>query len=98
VKTVEVQPKSEANPAEEARQAEARMVAQMRASLERMKLEAALAGNMAVISGRKYRVGETIVSQPASPFQFQLVEIRQRSVMLECEGRQFELQMATPGT
>ena len=95
---IEKEPKSNVNPVEEPGQAEARLVAQIRVSIERLKLEAALAGNMAVISGKKYRTGDVIVSQAGSSFQFKLVEIRQRSVMLECEGRLFELQMATPGS
>jgi hypothetical protein len=95
---IEIDPKSDGKPAEDFATIQARKDAQIRATMDRMKLEAALAGNMAVISDKKYRVGEVIVSPAGSMFEFKLVEVRQRSVMLECEGRQFELLMATPGS
>jgi hypothetical protein len=65
---------------------------------DQFKLEAALGTSMAVISGKKYRVGEVMHGKDGDQFQFKLVEIRQRSVILECQNRQIELQMAPPGT
>jgi hypothetical protein len=90
--------KSSTEAAEEAEQIEARMTSQIRALADRLKLEAAVGGSMAVIGGRTYRVGDRIQGAPNSPFEFTLAEIRQRSVILECEGRRLELQMASPGT
>lgn len=101
--------KSRVETAEEpAEQAEARITTQLLALAERFTLEAVLGNSMAVIGGRKYRVGDSISSRATadSPVankesarhQFKLVEIKRRSVILECEGRKFELQMAAPGT
>jgi hypothetical protein len=96
--TIELRPKSEAEPVEDSMQIAARIAAHRRAVVERMKLEAAFGNSWAVIDGRKYRVGDQIGRLAGSEIWFELVEIRQRSVILECEGRQFELQMATPGS
>lgn len=91
-------PKLVPEPVEDSVQVEARLVAHLRALADKMTLEAAIGNSMAVIDGRKYRVGETIVSKAGSEYVFKLVEVRQRSVVLECEGRQLELPMATPGS
>lgn len=96
--TIELRPKLGAEPVEDSMQVAARIAAHRRAVVERMKLEAAFGNSWAVIDGRKYRVGEEIARLAGSEIWFRLVEIRQRSVILECEGRQFELQMATPGS
>jgi hypothetical protein len=90
--------KSQIKPAEEPQQIEARRTAQLQAAVERMKLEAAIQGSLAVINGRKYRVGDLIPAKPGSEVLFKLVEVKQRSVMLECEDRRFEVQMTNPGT
>jgi hypothetical protein len=104
---VQVSPKLDVEPVEDSVQAQARLQAHRRAIVERMKLEAAFGESWAVIDGRKYRVGDVVPAVGERPGggagsmesgSFRLVEIRQRSVVLECEGRQFELQMATPGS
>ena len=95
---IEQVPKSEVEPVEDSVQAEARVYAHRRVLVERMKLEAAFGNAWAVIDGRKYRVGEAIASGAGSEISFRLMEVKQRSVVLECEGRRFELQMVTPGS
>lgn len=87
-----------AQPAEEPEQIEARQLARIRANAERFRLEAAMGGMMVVISGKTYRVGDLIPGTQDEHVVFELVEIRQRSVILECEGHRFELQMASPGS
>ena len=93
--------KSQAQAAENPEQAQARRTTQLRALAERLTLEATMAGGaMAVISGKTYRQGDWIASTPESegfePVKFLLVEVRQRSVILECDHWRFELKMATP--
>jgi hypothetical protein len=85
-------------PAEEPDQIEARQLAKLQANAERFRLEAAMGGMMAVISGKTYRVGDLIPGTQDELVVFTLVEIRQRSVILEAEGYRFELQMALPGS
>lgn len=89
--------KSQPPTVEDAEQLQARRTTQLRALVERFKLEAAMAkGEMAVISGKAYRQGDVVAGDGSEPVKFQLVEVRHRSVILECEDRQFELKMATP--
>ena len=89
--------KSLAQPAEEPQTMEARLLARLQANAERFKLEAAMGGNMAVISGKTYRVGDSIPGSRDPMVVYTLIEIRQRSVILECEGHRLELQMTLPG-
>lgn len=84
-------------PTEDGLQAEARYTAQLRSLAAKFKLEAAMGGSIAVINGRTYRSGDVVPSVTDERVGFTLVEIKQRSVVLECDGRVFELQMATPG-
>lgn len=90
--------KSQPEPVEEPLQTEARIIAQLRALVERLKLEAAIGTSMAVIDGKTYRLGNEVPTAGGSQVRFTLTEVRRRSVILECEGRRFELQMASPGT
>jgi hypothetical protein len=90
--------KSQSEPVEEPLQTEARLTAQLLALVERFKLEAAIGSSIAVIDGKAYRVGNEIPSSQGRQVRFKLSEVRQRSVILECEGRRFELQMTSPGT
>jgi hypothetical protein len=87
-----------AQPAEEPQQIEARLLARLQANAGRFRLEAAMGGNVAVISGKTYRVGDSIPGSEDAFVSFTLVEIRQRSVILECEDHRFELQMTLPGS
>ena len=93
--------KSQPQGAENAEQAQARRSTHLRALAERLTLDATMAGGaMAVISGKTYRQGDTIATAPESegfePVKFLLAEVRQRSVILECDHWRFELKMATP--
>jgi hypothetical protein len=89
--------KSAVSTAEDAEQLKARRTTQLRALVERFKLEAAMAkGEMAVISGKTYRQGDVVDGDGSESVKFSLAEVRHRSVILECEDRRFELKMATP--
>jgi len=90
--------KSTSEVVEEPQHAEARLTAQLRAIAAKLKLEASVGGSMAVISGRRYRQGEIVPGPGNDQVQFVLTEVKQRSVTLECEGRRFELEMASPGS
>lgn len=80
-------------------QAEARLIDQLRALIERFELEAVMQGRpMAVINGRTYRLLDWVPAIDNSEIRFQLVEVGHRSVVLEFEGRRFELEMEHPGS
>lgn len=89
--------KSSAGPAEDAEQIEARRIARLQGWLAPLRLEASMGERFAVINGKSYRRGEEIAGQWSQDVRFVLAEVRQRSVILECEGRRFELKMASPG-
>lgn len=85
--TEQEQPKSAAAPSEEP----SSLVRQLR-------LEAVMRRNpMAVISGRTYRVGDEIVLGEEASYNFRLVEVRERAVVLEHDGKRYELTMSIPG-
>ncbi len=84
-------------PAEDALQKEARLAARLNQLLGSLKLEAALGNSMAVIEGKRYRVGDVLPAVGSERVQFTLTEVRQRSVVLEWQGRRLELQMSLPG-
>ena len=52
---------------------------------------------MAVISGRMYRVGDTIQPGADPTLLFELIEVADRSVILSRDGHRFELKMTPPG-
>jgi len=80
-------PKSGATPSEDPMQA-----------ISRLRLEAVMQGSpMAVISGRTYRPGDWIDEEEVSRIRFFLVEVQRRSVVLEHDGRQFELRLDGSG-
>jgi hypothetical protein len=89
--------KSPQEPVEDAQQIEARRTAYLGAAVSKLKLDAAMQGTMAVISGKSFRLGESVKGPGNEQVGFTLVEVGQRSIVLECEGRRFELKMATPG-
>lgn len=63
-------------------------------AISRLHLEAVMQGNpMAVISGRTYRPGDLIDADGPNPVRFALVEVRRRSVLLEHDGREYELRL-----
>ncbi len=94
--TAPVVSKSELEAVEDPMQVEARRLAQMRATADTLKLEAAIGGSMAVINGKTYRAGQWIDQRAGESHRFRLVEVKQRSVILECDGRLFEVHMAGP--
>ncbi|MHC5022331.1 MAG: hypothetical protein ACYTGG_00270 [Planctomycetota bacterium] len=95
---VQETPKSDPQPTEDPEQIEAQHVARLQAFVDRLKLEAVIGGGpMAVISGSTYRLGDEVPESDMFEMRFKLVEIGQRSVILEWEGRRFELKMDSPG-
>jgi hypothetical protein len=84
-------------PAEDAGQKEARLVARLREVLGTLRLEAAMGNTMAIIDGKRYVVGESLPLMGKERVEFKLQEVRQRSVVLEAEGRRFEVEMSVPG-
>lgn len=89
--------KSHVQPTEDPELVERRMSAQYAALVGKFRLEAVMAGGeMAVIDGRTFRVDDSIRAS-GSRVVFRLAEVRQRSVILEIEDRQFELRMSSPG-
>ena len=93
-------PKLSQNPVEESAQAQARITAQIQAAAQGLKLEAAVAGSMAVINGRTFRVGDFVsAGGPAGTesVQFRLAEVKTRSAILECQSRRIEIHMPLPG-
>lgn len=90
--------KSDPQPTEDPEQIEAQLVAGLRALVARLKLEAVIGGGpMAVISGKTYRLGDDVPDSDMFEIRFKLVEIGQRSVILEWKGRRFEMKMESPG-
>ena len=90
--------KSGPEHADDPQHAEARYVEYLRAEVAKLELEAVMTGNpMAVINGRMYRPGSNVSPPGNKELSFQLVEVSERSVILEVEGRRFTLVMPYPG-
>jgi hypothetical protein len=91
--------KLEPDATEDVRQAEARLTAELVALANRFRLEGVMQGHpMAVLNGRTYQLGDWIQAVDNSRHLFQLVEVGNRSVLLECEGRRFRVTMDDPGS
>jgi len=89
------QAKSVSTTAEDAERGERRTEAIV-AAAGGLKLEAVMKGaQLAVIDGRTTRVGDHLFAGK-DMLEFVLIEVGERSVMLECESRRIELKM--PGT
>jgi len=89
--------KSNAEPVESPEQAEARRMAQVMAHVERMRLEAVMTGQgMAVINGTLFRLNDMVPSIDNPNLTFTLIEVRSRSIVLEHQGKSFELAIPTP--
>ena len=85
-------------PAEISRDPEALVATQLRGLVGRFTLEAVMQGRpMAIISGRTRQLGDSIPAVDNAAVRFRLVDVRHRSVVLECEGHRFELKMESPG-
>jgi len=90
--------KSSLQPTEEPDQVEARRTTELSSLASVLRLEAAFGESMAVVNGKRLRPGDGISLKDGSgQVVFRLETIKQRSVILECEGRRYELQMAAPG-
>jgi len=73
---------------------EARLTALLRGVAEKLTLEAVMKGGPAVIEGRTVMLGEQFAARSDKRVAFTLVEIGERSVVVEADGRRFELRMA----
>ncbi len=98
---LEVLPEDQAKllerPAEISRDSEALVAKRLRGLVGRFTLAAVMQGRpMAVINGRTHQLGDWIPAVDNEAVRFQLVEVRHRSVVLECEGHRFELSMEPP--
>jgi hypothetical protein len=82
-------------PAEIPEEQEAQLLRKLQDVVSGLRLEAVMVTGsvpVAVIEKRTYRMDDMIVVQD-SPSEFRVMEIRQRSVMLDWHGRTFELSM-----
>ena len=90
-------PKLGPDATENGEQAEAQLTEQLRRLVSGLRLEGVMQGRMAVVNGRTFRLHSWIpVGKPGEAL-FQLTEIGHRSVILECEGRRFRMEMDYPG-
>ena len=91
-------PKFGGHKAENVRQAEARLTEELRVLVNRFTLEGVMKGRpMAVVNGKTYRLHSWIPAVKRDDILFQLLEVGDRSVILECKGRRFKLNMNYPG-
>lgn len=95
--------KSTSQRAEDSQQSEQ---ARLSALADRLKLEAVMLAPgsgglpLVVINGRTYRLNDEVPVPTAAgnnQTRFRLVEVRERSAVVEYEGRRFERMLATPG-
>lgn len=92
------QGKSRGQPVENPQDAEARRLALVAARVQECRLEACMSSaSMAVINGHMIRIGEMFEALGPESIALTLQEVKHRSVVLEFEGRQFELKMSQPG-
>jgi hypothetical protein len=88
--------KSRPASADDPEEAERRLTNRLRDLASTLRLEALMSGlPLAVINGVTVRVGESIIPDESESAEFRLIEIRSRSVILESQGRLFELEMST---
>jgi hypothetical protein len=91
-------PKSDGNATDDAQQAEKRRTEELWLLVGSFRLDGVMQRNpMAVINGKTYRLGSWIPAVDHEETLFQLVEIGDRSAVLECEGRKFRVSMDYPG-
>jgi hypothetical protein len=91
--------KSDPRPADDPEEAEKRLTNRLREMAAEFRLEALMSGlPVAVINGSTVEVGQAIPAKDGSGVEFRLIEIRQRSVILEAQNRLFELEMSAPLT
>lgn len=86
---------------EDAETAEARVMAGLQQMASKLKLDAIMGGvggGMVLINARAYRLGQLIPVPGHADVSFELVEVRDRSVVIENQGRRFVLSMPIPGS
>ena len=100
--------KSPLNPADNPIEAEARLTEQLRSMVNQLTLEAVMKQDVpqdegggvpaarVVINAKSYRQGDLVPAPKNESFRFRLSEVNHRSVVLEYEGRMFELKMTSP--
>ncbi len=91
-------PKSGGNATENTNRTDERLTEELRARVNRFRLEAVMQGRLAVINGKTYRLYSWIQAVGNDAIRFRLLEVGQRSVVLEYEGRRFRLRMDFPGS
>ena len=76
------------------------MTSRLGALVAHLRLEAVMQGHpMAVIINAKtYQLLDSIPAIDDDEIRFRLVDVRDRSAVLECAGRRFELKMRVPGS
>ncbi len=85
-------------PTEDPEQAALRRTAELQSLASQFTLQGVLnQPPMAVVNGNLYRPGDWITSVDQEQIRFEVKSIEQRKVTIECEGRQFTLEMTTPG-
>ena len=90
--------KSAGQKAEDPEQVEARLRERLRTLIEQLSLDAVMSSaSLAVINGEMCRLGGQVAADSDEGVSFTLVEVSRRSVLLEFEGRRFELKMDAPG-
>lgn len=87
--------KSGSSPADDEARDEALRVGRIEAAARNLTLEAVMKGaSLAVIDGRTLRVGDSVSSPKHPGFDFTLIEVGDRSAVLECEGIRVELRLS----
>lgn len=91
------EPKSEPEAVEDPEQVRLRLRARLQELSERLRLEAAMTGGgLAVVNGEMHRVGDRIGIEGHEGVQFELVEVRSRSIVLTANGFRFEVSLDAP--
>ncbi len=90
-------PKSPGGTVEDSKRVEALKQRALQAGVNSMSLDVVmLSASLVVIDGRRYPVGASVQAREGEQ-RYVVAEVRQRSVVLEAEGRRFELKMSNPG-
>ncbi|GEM_PF-669201 len=91
--------KSPVKTAEDSEMIERRLVGRLRELVAQFALEAVMWSNppTVIISGQTYAPGDFLPVVGNEQIRFQLVDLNERSVILQWEDRKFELRMTPPG-
>ena len=79
---------------------ESRLTSRLGALVAHFRLEAVMQGHQmaVIISTKTYRLHDWVPAIDDDQIRFRLVDVRDRSAVLECAGRRFELKMRVPGS